>query len=135
MTQSLSVWFVDDLPENCQTWLNSFPEDLRYSHDFQTFASLELLFDAFEQKIPDILFLDFFIAERHGHEIVDLFAVQALRPLLIAHSSSARANQALVEMGADLCLEKQKGVYKTPAIVAQIQSEADLLALLLQKKA
>ena len=133
MTAPLSIWFVDDLSENRKTWLNSFPEVLRLSHDFQTYASLDLLFSAFKQTIPDILFLDFFIAEKHGHEVLDYFAPQPERPLLIAHSSSLRANQALIKAGADLCFEKLKGVEKTPAIVAQIRSEEDLEALLALK--
>lgn len=127
----LQIWFVDDMANNRHTWLMSFPKDLKNSHDFQTFDTVEQLFAAFHTGLmPDILFIDYYIGDRRGHEVVDYFRNHTQRPLLIAHSSMLDANRVMLSRGADLIFEKKPGDTITRSISENIQSEEDLFFLL-----
>lgn len=131
MKRALKISFVDDMPENLQAWLRSFPETLHRHHQFSTFLSVEAVIAAFESgHRPDILFVDYYIGKRFGHEVVDYFLKQGNRPLLIAHSSMERANQVMLRQGADLSLAKVPGAPFTDSIVELIRTETDLFELL-----
>lgn len=125
----LSIWFVDDLESNRKMWLNSFPPDIFEKHDFRTFSSVAALFHAVESEPPPhILFIDYYIGEDFGHEVVAYFLNIEPRPFLVAHSSAFAANQAMVHQGADIMLEKKPGKAFTTSIRQHIRTEADLLA-------
>lgn len=126
----LRIWFVDDLHDNLTCWLGSFPAELKQSHEFRCFDSVGSLFKVLDTgHWPDVLFIDYFIGPRFGHEVIAYFAQLPVRPVLVAHSSMAKANQAMLDQGADLALEKVPGQSATASIQALIRSEADLLRL------
>jgi DNA-binding LytR/AlgR family response regulator len=105
----MKLWFVDDKPANHATWLGSFPDDIQRSCELRSFLSLDELFAVLAGGVlPDILFLDFFVGERLGTEVIRWFDDRALRPVLIAHSSMEQANAGMVTAGADFSLEKIK---------------------------
>ena len=122
----LKIWFVDDMKSNQEMWLNSFSPALRKNHAFRTFSTLAQLFAAAQKELPDILFIDYYIGEDFGHEVVSFFLETQPRPFLVAHSSAFAANQAMVRQGADLMLEKKPGKPVTESIVRAVTSEADL---------
>lgn len=123
----MHIWFVDDLPENHATWLNSFPPDVFQQHSLRCFETVEALFETvMGERSPDILFVDYFIGPRIGSEVISWFLERPERPLLIAHSSQPSANRTMIQEGADLSLEKVPGAVSTASIRRQIQSEADL---------
>lgn len=129
--KSLKIWFVDDLPENRLAWLACFSPELRARHSFAMFATVEELFAAFESGMPDILFIDYFIGPRYGHEVLTYFDGRAgVSPVLIAHSSDARANRGMLKIGADLSLAKVKGAAYRRIMLELIRGEEDLFALI-----
>lgn len=130
--QSLKIWFVDDLAVNRTAWLESFATGLRTNHEFAVFATVEALFEVLDAgQWPDILFIDYFIGPRYGHEVLDYFRrAKGRRPVLIAHSSDDRANQGMLREGADLTIDKLRGAAYRRAIKAVLASEADLQALI-----
>jgi len=113
----MKFWFVDDKPKNHETWLCSFSEEIKASCELQSFFTIAELFGEFSNGIlPDVLFVDFFVGESLGTEVIKWFANRSVRPLLIAHSSMEQANTGLVAAGADFHLEKVKEVPFTAAI-------------------
>lgn len=130
-SKPLKIWFVDDLPENRRAWLDCFSPELRAQHRFDMFATVEDLFAAFEIEMPDILFIDYFIGPRYGHEVLAYFDGRAgASPVLIAHSSDARANRGMLKIGADLSVAKIKGAAYRRIMLELIRSEEDLFALI-----
>ena len=92
----MKLWFVDDHPENLRTWANSFPQSVREACEFETFSTLDELLERLTSgDLPDVLFLDFYLGERRGVEIVHWFAGREARPVLIAHSSMTSANHSV----------------------------------------
>ena len=125
----LRIWFVDDLESNRRMWLNSFPPEILEKHALRTFPSVKSLFDAAaSEALPHVLFIDYYIGEDFGHEVVEYFLKVAPRPFLVAHSSAFAANQAMVQQGANIMLEKKPGKAFTASIRQHIRSEDDLLA-------
>ena len=87
------LWFVDDKLDNQETWTNSFPERIKASCELRSFSSVAELFVEFDKgNFPDILFLDFFIGERLGIEVIKWFENKETWPVLVAHSSMKEAN-------------------------------------------
>ena len=131
----MKLWFVDDKQENHETWSNSFVEPLKHACEFRSFSSLATLFDEFESgSFPDILFLDFFIGERLGVEVIRWFQSRDCRPVLIAHSSMDQANEGMVTEGADFSLEKIKNRPHTESIMRAFKSIEDI-AYVVQNRA
>lgn len=125
----LRVWFVDDLESNRKMWRNSFPLEVLKRHALRTFPSVKALFDAAESEpLPHILFIDYYIGDDFGHEVVEYFLKTDPRPFLVAHSSAFAANQAMVQQGANMMLEKKPGKPFTASIRQHIRSEEDLFA-------
>jgi CheY-like chemotaxis protein len=105
----MKIWFVDDRRENHTTWECSFPESIRVACELRAFETVgELIDQLVVGELPDILFVDFFIGERLGTEVIRWFENQEARPILIAHSSMQAANEGMVREGADFYLEKIK---------------------------
>jgi CheY-like chemotaxis protein len=105
----MKLWFVDDKRDDHETWANSFPEAIKASCELRSFSSVSELTDEFtDGDFPDILFLDFFIGEVLGIEVIRWFENKAVRPVLIAHSSMREASVGMVREGADFYLEKIK---------------------------
>jgi CheY-like chemotaxis protein len=124
----MKLWFVDDKQENHETWSNSFPGRLKGSCELQSFFSVSDLIDEFAiGNLPDILFLDFFIGDGLGIDIIRWFEGRETRPVLIAHSSMEEANLGMVREGADFYLEKLKNRPHTDSIRNAIRSIDDLI--------
>lgn len=123
----MKMWFVDDKRENHETWLNSFSEEIRRSCELRSFFSVSDAIAEFARgNLPDILFLDFFIGERLGIELVRWFDNAEVRPVLIAHSSMEPANLGMVREGADFYLEKIKDRPHTDSIRSAFTNIGDL---------
>lgn len=130
-SRRLKVWFIDDQHDNLRCWLNSFPEAVRSAHDFAVFDNVPTLFSQLDAgEWPDILFIDYYIGEHSGQDVVTYFEVHPQRPFLIAHSSMARANEYMLSLGADMMLSKVPGASYTLSIVDRIHSDQDLFRLL-----
>lgn len=126
----MKVWFVDDLPDNRLAWHHSFESALYQRHHFESFETVESLFAALEaQPWPDILFIDFYIGPRRGHEVIDYFQGAQQRPCLVAYSSQASANRAMLARGADTAFEKITGAQPNVELKRRLKSDADLLWL------
>lgn len=129
------VWFVDDLAKNRRAWLRSFSLELQEAHEFLTFESVEDLFYVLDGgEWPDILFIDYYIGLRHGHEVVTYFQEASARPLLIGHSSMEGANLKMLSLGADLYFPKDPSAARNAFLMRHIQSTSDLEALIRRKK-
>ena len=122
----MKIWFVDDLASNRQMWLNSFPEEVKAQNQWRTFPGVPDLLAAAQEDMPDVLFIDYYIGDHFGHEVVEHFLKCQPRPFLIAHSSAFAANRAMVQQGADLMLEKKPGRAFTRSIAEAISCQADL---------
>ena len=123
----MKLWFVDDKRDNHETWSNSFPEPLKASCELRSFYSVsELIDECAEGNVPDILFLDFFIGEGLGIEVIKWFKNKVNCPVLIAHSSMKEANVGMVREGADFYLEKIKNKPHTESIRNAFKSVDDL---------
>ncbi len=126
----MNIWFVDDLPQNRSAWHQSFGPELQQNHSFESFERVEELFEALDSRDwPEILFVDFYIGPRYGHEVIDYFKDAVQRPCLIAYSSQASANRAMLAQGADIAFPKITGAAPSSEIAQRIKSDADLLAL------
>ncbi len=123
----MKLWFVDDKRDNHETWSNSFPEPIKASCELRSFFSVSELADEFANgNMPDILFLDFFIGEGLGIDVIRWFEDKAIRPVLIAHSSMQEASVGMVREGADFYLEKIKNTPHTESIRAAFQTIDDV---------
>ena len=126
----MKLWFVDDKRENHETWSNSFAEPLKQACELRSFYDIATLIDELHSgNIPDILFLDFFIGERLGIEVIRWFEGKDDRPVLIAHSSMNVANEGMVTEGADFWLEKVKNRTHTDSIMRVFKSLEDLASI------
>jgi CheY-like chemotaxis protein len=127
----MKLWFVDDRPRNHETWVCSFSEEIRASCELRNFLTIDELFAEFSKGIlPDLLFVDFFVGERLGIEVIKWFADRKVRPVLIAHSSMEQANTGMVAVGADFHLEKIKEVPFTASIRDAFKSLEDVVYVL-----
>ena len=123
----MKLWFVDDKRDNHDTWSNRFPEPIKASCELRSFLSVSELTDEFANgNVPDILFLDFFIGESLGIEVIRWFENKAVRPVLIAHSSMKEASVGMVREGADFYLEKIKNRPHTESIRTTFQTIDDI---------
>lgn len=123
----MKIWFVDDKRDNHETWSNSFPESIKASCELRSFFSVSELTDEFTNgNLPDILFLDFFIGEVLGIEVIRWFENKAVRPVLIAHSSMQEASVGMVREGADFHLKKIKNQPHTESIRNAFQTIDDV---------
>ena len=123
----MKLWFVDDRQDNHRMWESSFPESVMGACELRSFYAVPDLLDELDSgHLPDILFLDFFIGECLGTDVIKWFGDRQNRPVLIAHSSMYEANVGMVREGADFYLEKIKGGPHTESIRNAFQSIEDL---------
>ena len=123
----MKFWFVDDKPRNHETWASSFSEEIKASCELRSFLTIDELFVEFSSGIlPDLLFVDFFVGERLGTEVIKWFANRNVRPVLIAHSSMEQANTGMVAAGADFHLNKIKEMPFTASIRDAFKSLDDV---------
>jgi CheY-like chemotaxis protein len=124
----MRLWFVDDKPRNHEMWVSSFSEEIKSACELRSFFTIDELFSEFSSgMLPDLLFIDFFVGERLGTEVIEWFADRDLRPVLIAHSSMEQANTGMVEAGADFHLEKIKEMPFTASIRDSFKSLDDVV--------
>ena len=127
----MKIWFVDDIADNRHAWHLSFHDELREAHQFESFDSVDSLFDALNTQVwPDILFIDFYIGPRFGHEVISYFQDLKQRPCLIAYSSQGSANRAMLAQGADLSYQKITGATPNQILFNEIQNSDDLQRLI-----
>ena len=123
----MKLWFVDDKQENHNIWARSFTDPIKTVCLLRSFYSVDSIVTAFEKgDVPDILFVDFFVGQRYGIDVIRWFDKKQSRPVLIAHSSLQQANDAMVENGADFALAKIKGVHQTESIVRVFKTIDDI---------
>lgn len=123
----MKLWFVDDKRENHETWSNSFAETVKQACELRSFYSVATLIDELDSgNVPDILFLDFFIGERLGTEVIRWFEGKDDRAVLIAHSSMNEANVGMVQEGADFYLDKIKNRTHTDSITRVFKDIEDI---------
>jgi len=124
------VWFIDDRLENRDSWLKGFGSEIRTNCELKTFEDWPgLREDLNNHDYPDVLFLDFFLPDCYGHEIIewiDLNCPPDQRPVLVAHSSMEAANIGMCENGADCGLEKHKGESVSSSIASHFRLVADI---------
>jgi len=124
----LKIWFVDDMKSNQVMWKESFPAEVLQNNQFRVFSTVQSLFSVADAgELPDILFIDYYIGDDFGHEVVDYFLKCRPKPFLVAHSSAFAANQAMVKQGADIMLEKKPGKPYTVSIAKAVKNQSDLL--------
>ena len=132
------IWFIDDREDNRQAWLNGFPEEIRQNCELRVFAGWKDLKKALDENyIPDILFIDFFLGDIYGGEVVEWIknnVENSSKIVLIAHSSMESANKHLVNMGVDCSLAKNKGIMVSDTIAQQFKSLVDVEFLVKNKK-
>lgn len=130
----MKLWFVDDKRDNHETWANSFSQSVKASCELRCFCSVAELFEEFASgNLPDILFLDFFIGESLGVEVIRWFDGRKFRPVLIAHSSMEQANAGMVHEGADFSLEKVKNRPYTESVRAVFRTIEDVRGILVNR--
>ncbi len=124
------IWFVDDREDNREAWHRGFGAEIREHYELKTFGNWPDLRRHFEtQGCPDVLFIDFFLHDFYGHEIIDWIGdlcPEDQRPVIVAHSSNGWANNGMVRHGADCRLEKTKGETVSSSIQAHFKTIADI---------
>ena len=104
------IWFLDDKQDDRDAWVKGFGAEIRAHCELKSFDNWPDLRYEFENKTyPDVLFLDFFIGDHYGHEIIEWIDVHCpndQRPVIVAHSSMEAANIGMCEKGANCRLEK-----------------------------
>ncbi|MEZ6009534.1 MAG: hypothetical protein R3F05_17480 [Planctomycetota bacterium] len=113
----------------------AFPEAIRKISALRTFESVPDIFAAFFDAgdWPDVLFVDFFLKDFTGLDVVERVLADArATPLLIAHSTLSPANAQLLAAGAHLTLEKRRNMPRTQSIVDTFRTPADLERLVRQ---
>ena len=80
---------------------------------------------------PDVVFLDFFIGDAIGSELIeDLRSRFANDVFIVTHSSMTEANAGMVEAGADATVPKVRLKVPSPTIAEAFSSMADLKSFL-----
>lgn len=104
------IWFIDDKQDNRDAWVKGFGAEIRAHCELKSFDNWPDLRYEFENKtFPDVLFLDFFIGDHYGHEIIgwiDVHYPNDQRPVIVAHSSMEAPISVCVKKGANGRLEK-----------------------------
>jgi DNA-binding NtrC family response regulator len=125
------IWFIDDREDNREAWIKGFGSEIRAHCELQTFGKwLDLRQQLETVGYPDVLFVDFFIYDFYGHEVIswiDIHSPGDQRPVIVAHSSNEYANVGMVnKYRADCRLEKTKGETVSSSIQAHFKSLADI---------
>ncbi len=128
----MQICFIDDREENREGWLKGFGPEISIECDLRTFASAAGWYRWLNNgKKPDVVFLDFFIGDAIGSELIeDLRSRFANDVFIVAHSSMTEANAGMVEAGADAMLPKVRLKVPSPTIAEAFSSMADLTSFL-----
>ncbi|RME02788.1 MAG: response regulator [Planctomycetota bacterium] len=136
MQQRIKIWFIDDFEGNLRAWKRGFPPKIAQSCELRTFLRWNTLKNELERnRLPDILFLDYFLAETYGSDILH-WMQQNLRelPVIVAHSSVPQANQKMLALGAHCALKKYRGEEISSPIQEHFHDLEDIKFLLKYKK-
>lgn len=133
------IWVVDTKDEDYDLVKRSFGSadwvELRHVRAAEQFLA-EMDRNIFEpDEMPHIVMLDYFMETMFGHDILPLFheklmAAADVRPYVIAFSSMEKANQTMLDAGANWEILKDKTQDKLPAITEYMGSR-DAIAKLL----
>ena len=114
------VWVVDDLPSNHDLVRRSLPagwesvcELVSFDSGTSALEELALGLDVDPERLPDVVFMDFFLGDHYGNEVTKqlrtLFAAKGLAgPFVVGHSSALPASHEIVRAGGDVAIEKDK---------------------------
>lgn len=119
----IKIWVIDDLTQNYDLVLNSFPKDYNEYCEFYHFdkgmTALNLIKKALEEGdnllLPDIVFMDFYIegdgwtGDKLVKLIVELYkkyGKTSIKPYIIAFSSISKRNEDMMLAGANESLNK-----------------------------
>jgi CheY-like chemotaxis protein len=122
------VWVVDDLPANHALVRRSLPEGFESVCELVAFASaaeaflqIEVGLDGDSTRLPDVIFMDFFIGDAYGNELTRKIraafgARRLMGPYIVGHSSSPPASLEIVRAGADVAIEKDRHAPVSPGV-------------------
>ncbi len=118
--QRAVVWVVDDLPANHALVRRSLPAGFEAVCDLVSVGSgeeallhVEVGLDADPDRLPDVIFMDFFLGDGYGNEVTQkiraAFGARRLAgPYIVGHSSSPPASLEIVRAGGDVAIEKDR---------------------------
>ena len=131
----MQICFIDDREENREGWLKGFGPEVSTECDLRIFASATDWYHWLNNgNKPDVVFLDFFIGDTYGSELIeDLKSRFTKDVFIVAHSSMTEANAGMIEVGADAMLPKVKLKVPSPTIRDTFSSMADLKSFLHRK--
>ncbi len=122
MSLKAVVWIVDDVAAVHALVRRSLPTGFEEVCDLvshvcggDALLDLEIGLDADPERLPDVIFMDFFLGDTYGNEVTkkvrELFAAKGLRgPYIVGHSSSPPASLEIVRAGGDVAIEKDRSV-------------------------
>jgi CheY-like chemotaxis protein len=114
------VWVVDDLDANHALVSRSLPvgwetacELVLHRSGAEALADVALGLDGDPGRLPDVIFMDFFLGDDYGHLVTkklrEAFAARGLTgPFVVGHSSSPPASLEIVRAGGDVAIEKDR---------------------------
>jgi CheY-like chemotaxis protein len=114
------VWVVDDLPAIQALVKRSLPAGFEAVCELVALGSggeallhVELGLDADVERLPDVIFMDFFLGDGYGNEVTQkirsAFKARSLAgPYIVGHSSSPPASLEIVRAGGDVAIEKDR---------------------------
>jgi CheY-like chemotaxis protein len=136
------LWVVDDVADNHALVRRSLPPGFEAVCELVSFLDadeailhLEVGLDADPERLPDVIFMDFFLGDAYGNELTKrirvAFAQKGLAgPFIVGHSSSRPASLEIVRSGGDVAIEKDRNAPVSPGVrdlfpdVAALESHA-----------
>ena len=114
------VWIVDDLEANHALVRRSLPANFETVCELVSHASaeeallhVEIGLDADPERLPDVIFMDFFLGDAYGNEVTQKIRAAFLEkklagPYIVGHSSAPAASYEIVRAGGDVAIEKDR---------------------------
>ena len=120
MSERVVLWVVDDVEANHALVRRSLPQGFEAVCDLVGHGSasdalldIEVGLDADPERLPDVIFMDFFLGDSYGNEVTkkirEEFAKKKLQgPFIVDHSSAPPASLEIVKCGGDVAIEKDR---------------------------
>ncbi len=114
------VWVVDDVEANHALVRRSLPLGFEAICDLvgvssaeEALLQLEIGLDADPERLPDVIFMDFFLGDSYGNEVTKKIRVEFAKkklqgPFIVGHSSAPPASLEIVKCGGDVAIEKDR---------------------------
>lgn len=122
------LWVVDDLEANHALVRRSMPagfeavcELVSHSSAEDALLHVEVGLDADPERLPDVIFMDFFLGDAYGNEVTKEIrkrfqAHKLAGPFIVGHSSAPPASLEIVKCGGDVAIEKDRHAAVSPGI-------------------